>query len=165
MQIRKITASALLIALGVLSAHLIYIPAGVAKCFPIQHAINVMAAVLLGPKFAVAIAFLIACLRNMLGTGSIMAFPGGMFGALLAGLAYQKSRKLTLAMAGEIFGTGIIGSFTAWLIAKFLLGSNAVAWFFIPPFLISTIGGSIIAGLLLHSGLLQGIASMNKGAK
>ena len=165
MQIRKITASALLIALGVLSAHLIYIPAGVAKCFPVQHAINVLAAVILGPKFAVAIAFLIACLRNLLGTGSIMAFPGGMFGALLAGLAYTKTHRLTLAMAGEIFGTGIIGGFTAWLIAKILLGSNAVAWFFIPPFLISTIGGSIIAGLLLRSGLLQGIAFMHKGAK
>ena len=165
MQTRKITASALLIALGVLSAHLIYIPAGVAKCFPVQHAINVLAAVILGPKFAVTIAFLIACLRNMLGTGSIMAFPGGMLGALLAGLAYQHSQRLTLAMAGEIFGTGILGGFTAWLLAKFLMGSHAVAWFFIPPFLISTIGGSIIAGLLLRSGILQNIAYLNKGAK
>ena len=165
MQIRKLTIAALFIALGVLSAHLIYIPAGVAKCFPVQHAINVMAAVLLGPKFAVAIAFLIACLRNMLGTGSIMAFPGGMLGALLAGLAYQHSKRLTLAMAGEIFGTGILGGFTAWIIAKLLLGSNAVAWFFVPPFLISTIGGSIIAGLLLRSGVLQNIASLDKGAK
>ena len=165
MEIRKITASALLIALGVLSAHLIYIPAGVAKCFPVQHAINVLGAVLLGPKFAVAIAFLIACLRNMLGTGSIMAFPGGMIGALLAGLAYQRSQRLTWAMAGEVFGTGILGGFTAWLIAKLLLGSNAVAWFFIPPFLVSTIGGSIIAGLLLRSGILQRVAFPNKGAK
>ena len=57
-------------------------------------------------------------------------------------------------MAGEVFGTGILGGFVAWLIASTLLGSKAVAWFFVPPFLVSTIGGSIIAGLLLKSGLL-----------
>lgn len=76
MQTRKLTSAALLIAIGTLSAHLIYIPAGVSKCFPVQHAINVMGAVLLGPDYAVAIGFIIACLRNMLGTGSLLAFPG-----------------------------------------------------------------------------------------
>ena len=52
-------------------------------------------------------------------------------------------------------GTGIIGGFVAWIMATLLLGSKAVAWFFIPPFLVSTIGGSIIAGLLLKGGLLK----------
>ena len=81
MQTRKLTSAALLIAIGTLSAHFIYIPAGVSKCFPVQHAINVMGAVLLGPDYAVAIGFIIACLRNMLGTGSLLAFPGSMIGA------------------------------------------------------------------------------------
>ena len=154
MQVKKLTSAALLIAIGTLSAHLIYIPAGVSKCFPVQHAINVLGAVLLGPDYAVAIAFVISCLRNMLGTGSLLAFPGSMIGALLAGLAYKQWRNLPAAMTGEIIGTGILGGLTAWLIASTLLGSKAVAWFFIPPFLVSTIGGSIIAGLLLKSGLL-----------
>ena len=154
MQVKKLTSAALLIAIGTLSAHLIYIPAGISKCFPVQHAINVLGAVLLGPDYAVAIAFVISCLRNMFGTGSLLAFPGSMIGALLAGLAYKQWRNLTAAMTGEIIGTGILGGLTAWLIASTLLGSKAVAWFFIPPFLVSTIGGSIIAGLLLKSGLL-----------
>ena len=154
MQVKKLTSAALLIAIGTLSAHLIYIPAGVSKCFPVQHAINVLSAVLLGPDYAVAIAFVISCLRNMFGTGSLLAFPGSMIGALLAGLAYKQWRNLPAAMTGEIIGTGILGGLTAWLIASTLLGSKAVAWFFIPPFLVSTIGGSIIAGLLLKSGLL-----------
>lgn len=154
MQVKKLTSAALLIAIGTLSAHLIYIPAGVSKCFPVQHAINVLGAVLLGPDYAVAIAFVISCLRNMFGTGSLLAFPGSMIGALLAGLAYKQCRNLPAAMTGEIIGTGILGGLTAWLIASTLLGSKAVAWFFIPPFLVSTIGGSIIAGLLLKSGLL-----------
>ena len=92
MQVRKLTSAALLIAIGTLSAHLIYIPAGVSKCFPVQHAINVLGAVLLGPDYAVAIAFIISCLRNMFGTGSLLAFPGSMIGALLAGLAYKRCK-------------------------------------------------------------------------
>lgn len=97
MQTRKLTSAALLIAIGTLSAHLIYIPAGVSKCFPVQHAINVMGAVLLGPDYAVAIGFIIACLRNVLGTGSLLAFPGSMIGAALAGLAYSRYKTLTAA--------------------------------------------------------------------
>lgn len=155
MQTRKLTAAALLVAIGTLSAHLIYIPAGIAKCFPVQHAINVMGAVLLGPDYALAVAFVISCLRNLLGTGSLMAFPGSMCGALLAGLAYARYKHLPAAMAGEVLGTGIVGALAAWLLAALVLGSDAAAWFFIPPFFVSTAGGSVIAGLLLKSGVLQ----------
>ncbi len=163
MQTRKLTSAALLVAIGTLSAHLVYIPAGVSRCFPVQHAINVMGAVLLGPNYAIAIAFIISCLRNMLGTGSILAFPGSMIGAALAGLAYSRFKAIPAAMAGEVFGTGIVGGFVAWIMATLLLGSKAVAWFFIPPFLVSTIGGSIIAGLLLKSGVFKQFSSSRAG--
>ena len=86
MNIRRLTFAGLLVAIGTLTAHLIYIPAGVSKCFPVQHAINVIAAVLLGPGPAVAIAFVISCFRNMFGTGSLLSFPGSMIGSLCAGL-------------------------------------------------------------------------------
>ena len=78
MKIHKLTLAALLVAIGTLSAHLIYIPAGISKCFPVQHAINVLGAVILGPGYATAVAFVISCLRNMFGTGSLLAFPGSM---------------------------------------------------------------------------------------
>ena len=52
MKIHKLTLAALLVAIGTLSAHLIYIPAGISKCFPVQHAINVLGAVILGPGYA-----------------------------------------------------------------------------------------------------------------
>lgn len=151
MQTRKLTTAALLIAIGTLTAHLIYIPAGISRCFPVQHAINVMAAVLLGADYATAIGFIIACLRNMFGTGSLLAFPGSIIGACVAGLLYQRHKTLTFAVIGEVFGTGILGGFAAWAIAYFVLGSSAVAWFFIPPFLVSSIGGSFIAIMLLRS--------------
>lgn len=155
MNTHKLTLSALLIAIGALSAHLIYIPAGVSKCFPVQHAINVLAAVILGPSYSTAIAFVISCLRNAFGTGSLLAFPGSMIGALLAGLAYSRFKNTAAAMTGEIIGTGLIGGLAAWLIAAAVLDSSAAAWFFIPPFLISTVGGSLIAGLLLKSGAVK----------
>lgn len=155
MKTKNLTLAALLIAIGTLSAHLVYIPAGVSKCFPVQHAINVISAVVLGPEYATCIAFVISALRNMFGTGSLLAFPGSMIGAFMAGLAYRKIKNIPAAMAGEIIGTGIVGALVGWLIAITVLGSKAAAWFFIPPFLVSTIGGSIIAGLLLKSGALR----------
>ena len=125
------------------------------KCAPVQHMVNVLCAVLLGPWWGVGVAFVASLLRNILGLGSLMAFPGSMCGALLCGLCYRSTKKLTPTLIGEVFGTGILGGLVAWLIASTLLGSKAVAWFFVPPFLVSTIGGSIIAGLLLKSGLLS----------
>lgn len=149
MQTKKLTLSALLIALGTIASNLIYIPIGAAKCFPVQHTINVLSAVLLGPWYGVANAFLISLLRNMLGTGSLMAFPGSMVGAFLSGILYLKFGKKLFAVAGEIFGTGMLGGLLAFPIAKFLLGNDVAAFYFIIPFLVSTIGGSIIGYLIL----------------
>ena len=151
MQTRKLTSAALLIAIGTLSAHLIYIPAGVSKCFPVQHAINVMGAVLLGPDYAVAIGFIIACLRNMLGTGSLLAFPGSMIGAALAGLAYSRYKTLPAAMAGEIFGTGIIGAIVSYPVMTFLWGKEGLSWmFYVPSFICGTLIGGSIAYVFLR---------------
>lgn len=155
MQTRKLTMAALLVALGTLSAHLISIPAGVSRCFPVQHAINVISAVVLGTDYAIIISFLIATLRNLFGTGSLLAFPGSMLGAALAGLAYSRLHKVGAALAGEIIGTGFIGGLVAWVIAATFLGSKAAAWFFIPPFMVSTVGGSLIAFLLLKTGIFK----------
>ena len=110
MYIHKLTLAALLVAIGTLSAHLIYIPAGASKCFPVQHAINVLCAVILGPKEAVSVAFVISCLRNMAGTGSLLAFPGSMIGAFLAGLAYRRWHNTGAAMLGEIWHFRRFGS-------------------------------------------------------
>ena len=155
MQTYRLTLSALLVAIGTLTANLLYIPVGISKCFPMQHCINVLCAVLLGPSYAAAISFLIALLRNLAGLGSPLAFPGSMIGAICAALVYKRFHPIPAAMAGEIFGTGILGGYVAYLVATYLLGKATLAFFFIPPFLISTTGGSIIAGLLLKSGVLN----------
>ncbi len=149
MKVRRLTASALLVAIGTLSSHLIYIPVGVAKCYPVQHAINVLSAVLLGPFYALLNAFCISLLRNILGTGSLLAFPGSMFGALLAACLYRVKGSTAYAIGGEVFGTGVLGGIAAYPIAKYIIGQEIAIFFFVVPFLASTIGGSAIGYLLL----------------
>lgn len=148
MHLRKLTFTALFIAIGVLSAHLVFIPVGVAKCFPVQHAINILLAVLLGTRYSTGAAFGISALRNLLGTGSLLAFPGSMIGAFLAGILYQRTGHILGAIAGEIIGTGLIGGLLAFPVAKYVIGSPVGAYFFIIPFLVSTCGGSLIAYLV-----------------
>ena len=149
MDTKKLTLAAMFISLGVVLGNLIYIPVGVSKCFPVQHTVNILSAVILGPSFSVAIAFLISLLRNLMGTGSLLAFPGSMIGALLAGVVYKKFNNKYFAVGGEIIGTGILGGLAAFPIAKYIMGNEVIALFFIYPFLLSTIGGSIIALIML----------------
>ncbi len=154
MDVKKTTFTGVFIAIGVLTAHIVYIPVLIAKCFPIQHAINVLLAVLLGTKYSVSAAFTISLLRNILGTGSLLAFPGSMIGATLAGICYYQTKHIGGAIAGEIFGTGIIGALVAYPVANYLIGAPAGAFVFILPFFVSTTGGSIIAYLLYRSPII-----------
>jgi energy coupling factor transporter S component ThiW len=63
---RKLTTMALFVAIGVLGSQFIWFPAGIAKAYPVQHAVNVLAAVMLGTGPAVMIAFVIGLIRNLL---------------------------------------------------------------------------------------------------
>lgn len=162
MKTKKLTISSLLIAMGVIAGNIIFIPVGVSKCFPVQATINVIAAVMLGPGYAIAIAFCISLLRNILGTGSLLAFPGSMIGALLAGMLYMRTKSNLLAVVGEIFETGILGGLLAFPIANLIMGKKVGALFFIAPFLISTIGGSLIAFFILRGIDLKKLSNLNK---
>ena len=109
-----------------------------------------LCAVVLGPWYGVGVAFVASLVRNILGIGSLMAFPGSMCGALLCGVAFWKSKNLPLTLIAEVFGTGIIGGFAAYPIAKYLMGLTPAAYtVYIVPFLISTVAGSILAGILV----------------
>jgi len=165
MKTKKLTVASLLIAIGVITGNIIFIPVGVSKCFPMQHTINVLAAVILGPGYGVAIAFCISLLRNILGTGSLLAFPGSMIGAMLAGIFYMKTKKSFFAVTGEIFGTGILGGLLAFPIANLIMGKKVGALFFIAPFLISTIGGSLIAYFILRVIDVSKLVNLNKETK
>lgn len=151
MKTRKLTFSAMLIATGVLLGNILYIPVGVSKCFFVQHSINIIAGITLGPVASVSIAFTVSLLRNILGTGSLLAFPGSMIGALLAGLVFKYTKNKYIAGLGEVFGTGVLGGLISFPIAKFIMGNDVMALFFIYPFLLSTTVGTIIGLILLKA--------------
>ncbi len=149
--IRKLSVAGLLVAVAVVGS-LFVVPVLGAKCSPIQHMVNVIAAVLLGPGYAVGMGFTAALIRNLLGMGTLLAFPGSMIGALLSGLAYKFCPKLSAAYLGEVFGTGILGAMASYPIAAFLMGNKTAALFtFMPSFLVSTIVGAAISVLVLSA--------------
>lgn len=147
---KKLTVAAFFVALGVVFSF-VNIPVGLAKCYPVQHMVNVLSAVLLGPLYSVLVAFCISLIRNMSGTGSLMAFPGSMIGAFFSGILFYKTRKLSLAFLGEVIGTGLIGALLAYPIAKFVLGKEMALFGMVIPFSVSTLGGSIIAIIIILS--------------
>lgn len=151
-QTKRLTTISVLVAIATLGSQFIWFPAGIAKAYPVQHVISVIAAITLGTGPAVTIAFIVSLLRNILGLGSLLAFPGSMVGALLAGLFYKYFRKKYVAAIGEIIGTGLIGALFAIPFAKILMGTSFGAFFFIPPFLISSLSGALI-GLFIVSRL------------
>ncbi|MGP4068712.1 energy coupling factor transporter S component ThiW [Halobacillus sp. B29] len=146
---RLLTTMAAFVAIGTLGAQLLWFPAGVAKAYPVQHAVNVMAAITLGPLPAVAIAFMIGLLRILLGLGTLLAFPGGMIGAFLAGILYKWIQNKMAAVAGEVLGTGVIGALFAVPYANLLMGSSSGALVFLPSFLVSSISGAMIGWIIV----------------
>ena len=66
-------------------------------------------------------------LRNLLGLGSLLAFPGSMCGALLCGLIYSRTRKLLPTLAAEVLGTGVLGGLLAYPIAIAFMGVDAAS--------------------------------------
>ncbi len=124
------------------------------KCSPVQHMVNILCAVLLGPGYGVGVAFAASLIRNMLSLGSLMAFPGSMFGALVCGLVYRRTKNILGTLIGEVFGTAILGGLCAYPIAILFMGigvADVAFYAYIIPFFISTAAGAIISALLIYS--------------
>lgn len=154
-QTKKLCVAGILCAVAVVGS-LFSFPVLGSKCAPVQHMVNILCAVVLGPYYGVGVAFCASLIRNLLGLGSLMAFPGSMIGALFCGIVFHKTENIPLTLAAEVFGTGILGGLCAYPVAIFFLGAKAgeVAFYaYIIPFLISTAGGAILSAVLL--GALQ----------
>ena len=150
---KKLALAGMLCALAVVGSVFSF-PIFGSKCAPVQHMVNILCAVLLGPYYGIGVAFVASLLRNLLGLGSLMAFPGSMLGALLCGLIYYKTKNLPVTLIGEVFGTGVLGGLCAYPVAILLMGKSAsdIAFYaYIVPFLISTVAGSILAGVLIYA--------------
>ena len=69
--VKKLALSGILVAVAVVGSTFSF-PVGVAKCAPVQHMVNVLAGVLLGPWYAVGVAFVTSCIRVVSGTGTLL---------------------------------------------------------------------------------------------
>ena len=174
--IRKISLLIALTAVGVIIAPLAWFPFISTKAFPGQHLVNAIAGVLLGPWLAAIAAILIGIIRNALGIGTIYAFPGGVPGAIMVGLAYLLTRNARNPLVRysaallEPIGTVLIGGTLSIFIVAPAVGDirllGAIEQYglysFLPIFwagwAASSVPGSIIGYLVLltldKSGLL-----------
>ena len=141
---KKLAIAAVFCAVAVVGS-LFSVPVFGSKCSPVQHMVNILCAVLLGPGYGLGAAFAAALIRNLLGLGSLMAFPGSMFGALICGLVYKKTQSVFATLIGEVLGTSILGGFAAYPVA------GLAVYAYVVPFLISTAGGAIISAVLILS--------------
>jgi energy-coupling factor transport system ATP-binding protein len=144
-QTRILARAIVLVAMGVALSPFTSLPIGIARINPTQHFVNVLAAVLLGPWWAAGVAGIIAILRNALGTGTLLAFPGGMIGALLAGLCFRFTRNIYFGALGEVLGTGLLGALaSALIVAPALMGKSMALGTLIIAFSGSSLLGAVL---------------------
>ncbi len=151
---QKIALSGVLIGMAVIFGTF-SIPIGAAKISPVQHFVNVVGAVTLGPVYAMCNAFIASLIRNILGTGSVLAFPGSMVGALLSGILYKRFKRILSSVIGEVIGTGILGALLAYPLASAFLGKEGAAIMFVVPFMLSCSAGAIIAYVFLKIPVIE----------
>ncbi len=150
-QTRKAAYAVVLIAMGVALAPYTSFPVLIAKINPTQHFVNVLGAVLLGPWWAMLIAAVIGAIRNAMGVGTLLAFPGGMIGAFLAGWFFRWRKNVIHAAVGEVIGTGLIAPVvSALFVAPVLMGKAIPFLALIPSFLASTVVGAILGVLAIR---------------
>ena len=148
LHLRKMALTGLLAAASLLLSGVSF-PVGPTRCYPFQHTANVLAGAILGPWWAAVAAFITSLLRNMAGTGTIFAFPGGIPGAIAAGLAFRRFKRPAAALA-EPFGTGVLGAaISAWILGP-AMGTGAGFSALAGAFLISSGPGALIGMALVH---------------
>lgn len=152
MHTRRLVLAALFAAIPVI---LSYVPGSIpvagAKLLPWQHAVNGLAGVLIGPWYAALAATVAAILRNLLQIGTPLAFPGGIPGALVVGIAYSVWRRPWVALL-EPLGTGPVGATIGALIVAPAIMDKAIPWLTLQYlFLASSIPGAVLGWLLLQA--------------
>ncbi len=147
---RTLVLAALFAAIGVLLSSFA-VPVGGARVLPIQHAINAVAGVVLGPWWAAGSALVTATLRFAFGTGSLFAFPGSPFGAVAVGLMYIVLKRDEAALF-EPVGTVLVGATLGALLISPFIGEAAGGFVALAvSFALSSIPGAIIGYLLLKA--------------
>ena len=151
---RKLVLTALLACLSFVLCTFVYFPA----MAPFQHFVDVIAAVLLGPWYGFAAALLCGILR-MLSGRTIQAVTGAIFGPILGGLLYRKTKNVWLVWVGEVVGTGFCGAMASYPLMRLFYGLDAQSPFYYIPFYTPSamVGGAMglaVVLILKRSGVL-----------
>jgi len=152
---RKMVLAALFACLAFVLNTCVWFPA----MAPFQHFVDVLAAAFLGPWYACASAFLCGVMRMMSGR-TIQAVTGAVFGPILGGLLYRKTKNFGLLFAGEVVGTGFCGAMASYPLMKWLYGLDAQSPFYYIPFYTpsAVVGAAMGVAVLLvlkRSGTLE----------
>ena len=126
---KKMILTSLMATIAFVLNTFVYFPA----MAPFQHCVNVVAVAFLGPWYGCLAAFLCGVLSMMSGK-TIQAIIGAIFGPIIGGLLYKKTRNIYLLAVGEIFGTGIVGALAVYPFMRLFYNLEAVEWYYYVPF-------------------------------
>ena len=77
-QVKKLALAGMFCAVAVVGS-LFSFPVFGSKCAPIQHMVNILCAVLLGPWYGLGVAFAASLIRNLLGIGTLWLSPAASY--------------------------------------------------------------------------------------
>lgn len=154
---KKMVLTALFACMAYVLNTFVYFPA----MAPFQHFVDVLAAVLVGPWYGCAAAFLCGAMRMMSGR-TIQAIAGAVFGPILGGLIYRKTKNIYLVFVGEVIGTGVIGALVSYPLMKWFYALDVQQWYYYVPFYTpsAAVGAGMGVAVLLglkRSGVLSGM--------
>jgi len=129
--VKKLALVVVFSALGVAISPFTWFVVFGTKANPTQHMINAILGVLVGPFWAAIAAIFIGTMRNILGIGTVYAFPGGIPGGIVVGIIHwllkrlRRSEKTHLISAlTEPVGTLLIGVPLALFLVAPWMGSK-----------------------------------------
>lgn len=156
---KKMVLTAMLACLAFVLNTFVYFPA----MAPFQHFVDVLAAVLVGPWYGFASALICGIMRMISGR-TIQAVTGAIFGPILGGLLYKKTKNIYLVWLGEVVGTGFCGAMASYPLMKMFYGLDAQSPFYYIPFYTpsAVVGGAMgvaVYFILKRSGILARMQS------
>ena len=81
---KKLALAGVLCAVAIVGSMFITFPVLGSKCSPVQHMVNILCAVFLGPAYGVGAAFAASLLRNIIGVAVWWLFPAACAGPCCA---------------------------------------------------------------------------------
>lgn len=152
---RRLVVTAMFACLAFVLNTCVYFPA----MAPFQHFVDVVAAVILGPWYACAAAFICGVLR-MLSGRTIQAVAGAVFGPVLGGIFYRRFHSLWAAALGEVIGTGFFGAMASYPLMKCFYGLDAQSPFYYIPFytpsaVVGAVMGVTVLLILRRAGVIK----------